>query len=769
MICVISDLAMKKKKKKKKVAVSPNGQVEVKLTHRHVSLSATPHLSTAALFMESAGLRRRARAAAAAAVANGPPVVQVVPASAKSSSHEPATTTYFPSFSVAFVLLACVRVAGTLSFNLIIDCDESMNYWEPTHYMLYGSGLQTWEYSPEFAFRSYAYVGLHAAIGALVGAAWGADKIAVFHRTRIVLALLCALAEAVFVAGVTKRLGNRTGLYTLLGLAASAGMLHAAPSFLPSTFSMYGLLLAWGAWMLGGTGSVVAATVVALLLGWPFAIVALVPFGVHLLCTRPLAALVGHGVLWSALVLGVSALVDRAYYSRWLVAAWHIVLYNAFGVGGTGAGADIYGVEPWWFYARNMVLNFNVLALLAAASPLAVASAWLRWAREQPRRTKQQQLEARTSLGYLTVAVSQLWLWFWFMSARPHKEERFMFIAFPLVALASAVTLSEVVYLLNGLRWPFGAAKATPAPLPRLSPLSRAAVVLVFAVASAVSAARVGALVHFYSAPFHVWTALGRHIAAAPDYAFNLAALRTSGEEGPRLHSFGNPVRAWAGSDSAASASAAPGVRVCVGKEWYRFPASFFLPEFTRIGAAYAPAPGRAYAPGGPAELSFIKSGFGGLLPQHFLPPTEGGASAVRTGFNDRNVEEPSVYVPVGTCDYVVDFQLPTPRQQQEHAFLEPYFEDAASDACKCSVSGEGVPHGTRWRSILETPFLQSSSTGQMARSLLIPGYSARRGVYGVYKILRRESCECEQQQQQAPAASASDVLSDSSSGGEQR
>ena len=28
--------------------------------------------------------------------------------------------------------------------------------------MLYGSGMQTWEYSPVYALRSYAYLGLHA-------------------------------------------------------------------------------------------------------------------------------------------------------------------------------------------------------------------------------------------------------------------------------------------------------------------------------------------------------------------------------------------------------------------------------------------------------------------------------------------------------------------------------------------------------------------------------------------------------------------------------
>ncbi|KFY56261.1 hypothetical protein V497_06408 [Pseudogymnoascus sp. VKM F-4516 (FW-969)] len=47
----------------------------------------------------------------------------------------------------------------------IEDCDETFNYWEPTHYLAHSSGLQTWEYSPTYSIRSWAYVGLHALIG----------------------------------------------------------------------------------------------------------------------------------------------------------------------------------------------------------------------------------------------------------------------------------------------------------------------------------------------------------------------------------------------------------------------------------------------------------------------------------------------------------------------------------------------------------------------------------------------------------------------------
>lgn len=68
----------------------------------------------------------------------------------------------------AFFTLVVARLLSALvNFNTLSDCDEVMNYWEPTHYLLTGKGLQTWEYSPEFGLRSYSYIGLHAMLAKL--------------------------------------------------------------------------------------------------------------------------------------------------------------------------------------------------------------------------------------------------------------------------------------------------------------------------------------------------------------------------------------------------------------------------------------------------------------------------------------------------------------------------------------------------------------------------------------------------------------------------
>lgn len=69
---------------------------------------------------------------------------------------------------------------------------------------------------------------------------------------------------------------------------------------------------------------------------------------------------------------------------------------------------------------------------------------------------------------------------------------------------------------------------------------------------------------------------------------------------------------------------------LCLGKEWYRFPSSFFLPDSM--------------------QAKFIRSEFSGLLPGEFpngstIKALLSGAAAIPSGMNDRNEEDPSKYV----------------------------------------------------------------------------------------------------------------------------
>ena len=77
----------------------------------------------------------------------------------------------------------------------ISDCDETYNYWEPAHQLLYGQGMQTWEYDPKFALRSYFYIIIHLVPGWAYAAFAQPNPMLVFYFLRFLLALVCAFCE----------------------------------------------------------------------------------------------------------------------------------------------------------------------------------------------------------------------------------------------------------------------------------------------------------------------------------------------------------------------------------------------------------------------------------------------------------------------------------------------------------------------------------------------------------------------------------------------
>ena len=83
--------------------------------------------------------------------------------STSSSSSSAATTTTISKSSIStsifselslFILFSTISIIG-LTLNHIDDTDEVYGYYEPLHYLLYGKGMQTWEYSPKYAIRFF--------------------------------------------------------------------------------------------------------------------------------------------------------------------------------------------------------------------------------------------------------------------------------------------------------------------------------------------------------------------------------------------------------------------------------------------------------------------------------------------------------------------------------------------------------------------------------------------------------------------------------------
>ncbi|KAJ0409729.1 hypothetical protein ATCC90586_003237 [Pythium insidiosum] len=557
-----------------------------------------------------------------------------------------------PTFETAVSLLLLPRVVSAL-VNPIADCDETFNYWEPLHYLLYGFGFQTWEYSPVYALRSYLYLVVHAAvakatavaivvgnalgdpfqaISALVSssgspAATTVSKVVVFYGLRGALALLCCYCEALFYRAAIRPFGRRAARYLLWLMIWNAGMFHASTALLPSSFVMYLIMLLLAAWMDGQHWLAIFWGVVAVLCGWPYVGALFLPFMVDTMATRGVLPALLAGAAIGAAVLVAELGVNWYFYRRLVLPAWNIVQYNVLS---HETDSTLYGTEPASFYVRNLLLNFNV------AVPLALPAALLAIALPSP-------VSLRRRLAFL----SPLGIWLAIMFAQAHKEERFLFPVYALLCLAAAVSLSAVST---------GLATAAPA-------LRRVVVYSTLGLYALLSVSRVVSNVVNYAAPLRVFQHLHDNVLPS------------------------------ARSDALSSPAPTP-VTLCIGKEWYRFPTSFFVPSNA-------------------TTVRFLRSSFRGQLPQPFAPPPD-GTSVVPAHMNNRNAEEPTRYVPLEACDLVVDLDL---ADQQETKFWE---------------------HPETWQRVHEVPFLDAARSPSPYRALYVPFWTPQRVTMASYSVYRR-------------------------------
>lgn len=129
---------------------------------------------------------------------------------------------------------------------------------------------------------------------------------------------------------------------------------------------------------------------------------------------------------------------------------------------------------------------------------------------------------------------------------------------------------------------------------------------------------------------------------------------------------------------------------VCFGKEWYRFPSSYFLPRLM--------------------HAKFVRSEFRGLLPGEFSEARVGCGSWAGTwlptsGLNDRNEEDVSKHVELNMCHFMVDTQYPERTDE-----LPPSEPDYIADE-------------ENWDIVRCESFLDAASTHLLARTLWVPDF----------------------------------------------
>jgi alpha-1,2-mannosyltransferase len=358
--------------------------------------------------------------------------------------------------------------------------------------------------------------------------------------------------------------------------------------------------------------------------------------------------------------------VDSVFFHKLSIVPWNIVAYNV--LGGVNRGPNIFGTEPWTFYIRNLLLNFNVWFVLAlSAAPLLTLHVHFR-----PQITT-------TGLRLQSlpfVFVLPFYLWLGIFTLQPHKEERFMYPAYPFLALNAAIAL-DVVLVYIGSKTPGKWIGRIPANFKLI------AVLAFFLLAIHFSLLRTLGVVTAYNAPLNILSPLEKQgIGQAGDF-------------------------------------------VCFGKEWYRFPSSFFLPNNMR--------------------MKFVTSEFRGLLPGEFADAQNiqmllEGTSKIPSGMNDQNKEDPGKYVSsplrhneakrstkvkqvdLSKCSFLVDSYLPGVSPSKR----EPLY----------------VFDQSNWEKVSCSKFLDASSTSMLGRIAWIPNLPViphrHRRHWGQYCLLRR-------------------------------
>ncbi|KFD70571.1 hypothetical protein M514_02093 [Trichuris suis] len=470
---------------------------------------------------------------------------------------------------LAYVIsLAVARIFAAMQCP-IMDCDEVFNYWEPLHLLFHGTGLQTWEYSPKYAIRSYAFLLVFTPVFKL-GEMFDLAKRKEFYLLRAGLALCSALADVCLANFLERVLCRQIANYVRWMQIFATGMFISSPALLPSSVAMTLTTYAYAFWLINYDFFAIFCVGLSALLCWPFAGLVGVPIALEMIMRRCFRKLVFGALLSAALILSYMVPIDSYFYGKGVIAPLNIVLYNVF----NAYGPELYGIEPFSFYPKNLLLNWNV------AFPLALLCVPLMLCKYLFANDNMPSLSCKAT--YMQMG---MWMWMLVFFSQKHKEERFLYPMYSLLCVNAAISLHLLSlsgnYMLK--KW-----KA-------ISSSCNYFVTTILAVFAIASLSRSLHLVFSFNAPFHAYG----HLQEMIDVQQNAT--------------------------------------VCVGKEWHRFPSSFFLSDA--------------------AELGFLRSEFRGQLPKPFntdLPIPE-STRLIPTHMNDRNVEEPSRYLSVKQCTYLVD------------------------------------------------------------------------------------------------------------------
>lgn len=356
-------------------------------------------------------------------------------------------------------------------------------------------------------------------------------------------------------------------------------------------------------------------------------------------------------------------LIDSTYFGKFTFAPLNLIIYNVF----TSHGPNLYGVEPISYYFINGFLNFNVIWLLAMVTPIMILLCHFYIpAKSRP----------TLYLPYY-LSLSPFYAWLIVFCIQPHKEERFLFPIYPMVCLCGAISLDIIQKIYFRLKnWCLSKSAIGTHYLDHS--LWIAAIVMIITTVFGLS--RIYALYNNYHAPL--------------DLMMELNVIARKNIDDSNSINIHNNLYSDAATTSTTTTTA--NYNVCVGKDWYRFPNSFFLPTDKY-------------------RIRFLKSEFNGMLPAYFTE-NENGTTIIHSHFNDRNKENVAMYFDYTKCHFLIDLDL------ERYTDLEPNYAGKLKD----------------WIIIKSLPFLNTEKSHSIYRAFYVPFVSEKYIQYSDFYLLQR-------------------------------
>ncbi len=331
----------------------------------------------------------------------------------------PATATDSACLAVVLVAAVAVRLWIVATHSYISHPDETFQYLEPAHRLVFGAGVITWEYLD--GIRSWLLPGLVAGVMWTVSRS-NPDPAAYLAALRLVCVLASLSVPYVGFRMAARRDGPGAGLLAGLLCALSPDVAYYAPVVLTEPLATDAALLA--IWL--GDGTPLAARRRLLAAGALFGLAVALRYqyapvlGIaalvqHARSPRALMLVAAGGIAVVSVVLGG---LDWLTWGTPFQSVWLNYLRNA-----TEGVSAAMGTRPWFYYAIYHFVAWGVVGfVLLACAVIGTVRAPI--------------------LGIVVVATVGLF------SVVPHKELRFDFLATAclpmLVGIGLAVVLRHV-------------------------------------------------------------------------------------------------------------------------------------------------------------------------------------------------------------------------------------------------------------------------------------------------------------------------------------